>query len=639
MYETHFSLSENPFSQKIDSKYLFLSKRHNEALAHLNYAVSNRGSLVVLTGEQGVGKTTLCQKMISDLSNDTKAFVVDCENLDEHELLKIMCNNFGISPKQNCSSKELFDAIINHLHKSYTKKKYFLVCFDGAQFLSQDVLERIDLLARIRNGKKRLASIVLIGQPRLNILLANKNLKELSKRVNARFNLGSLDKNEIESYINYRLSVAGGREKLFSKEAIQKLYACTNGVPGKVNLMASRSLEATFAKGDKLVTAETIDSIANESFARSFNNIRTFELHDDVVKYRRPGSVIDSIKKTFYGLRWWLAGVTLLFFNVFLWQVFSGSNQQLLVDYDEETQKIVQESRNEQFAEIKQDRTDLQLQQSDAPEALKTVDELLSEIENEGIVNSEVNESEGLSIEKELQDLEQLNDDALLTPSSQFEGEPDQLVSLKKVLTDASVVSKESDSLKALASLWKVSFSENNGTANCAMAVKLGLQCLVFSEWEKIYSYNRPAIIALERNQKLFRVVLASLNNSEAVILYNGNKYLVSEKQLRSMWVLPGLIFWKPSTQYANQLLKEGDSSKKVIVIRKAIAEIEKKIGLKVKSSDDQSSMVDELLVKRIIRLQNHFAIETTGLINDETYIMFNEVLKPGVSPVITQRF
>lgn len=639
MYESYFSLSGNPFSQEPDDNFLFLSKRHKVALAHLNYAVSNSGSLVVLTGELGAGKTTLCYKMVSDLQRQISAVIIDCKNLDEHELLKIICDQFSIKHSQGASSKDLFSDIKSHFKKSFDNDNSFLICFDEAQLLSLDVLERINLLTSINTKQQEVLSIVLVGQPRLNDILAKKNLKSLSKKINSRFNLGPLRKNEIQSYIYSRLAAAGGKEKIFSIEALQELYLCSNGNPGKINLIANRALETTFSKGESIVNAETVSAVTNEMFARSFNNIGSYELHDEGSSFRSKTPAAQAIKNLFFRWRWWLAGFSLLFLNVFLWQVYSDSNQQFIIDRD--IQSVTQQKNRTQSNRVGRD---IAINQTVAPsetaEDLKTVDQLLQEIEDEELIDeSEVNNASNF-IDQELSDLRSLENEQQLNDAFETRQLQDQgkLISLNRMLENSPQRSSFSDALKVLAGVWKATLPNGSDKQNCEQIFSSGLQCLAFSRWNKIYSYNRPAIITIKFNQSLHRVVVTSLDNGEASILFNRKMYKVSEKQLRSMWVTPGIILWRPDSMISNKLFAQGDISQDLTEVRQAISKVEAKIGSTAETNINQPMLFDKRLTRRIANLQDHFALQANGLMNYETYILLNEVLKPDGRPVLNQR-
>ena len=212
MYRKHFGMKRFPFSIAPDPRYLFMSEQHREALAHLLYGVRSEGGFVLLTGEVGTGKTTVCRRLIETLSkNIVVAFIIH-PSLSVAELLATVCDEFGISYPKKTTIKDLVDRINAFLLDLNAKRKKAILIIDEAQNLSRDVLEQIRLLTNLETNDRKLLQIILIGQPELRDKLARPELRQLSQRIVARCHLEALSKADVIGYVNHRLAIANGRK-------------------------------------------------------------------------------------------------------------------------------------------------------------------------------------------------------------------------------------------------------------------------------------------------------------------------------------------------------------------------------------------------------------------------------------------
>ncbi len=223
MYAAYFGLSEPPFSISPDPRYLYMSKRHREAMAHLLYSVQQSGGFLQLTGEVGTGKTTLCRCLLSQLPDNVDVAMLLNPNLDQNELLAAICDELKIEYSVHASPKQLLNLLNDYLLKSFAEGRHTVLIFDEAQLLSRQVLEQIRLLTNLETTTQKLLQIILIGQPELAKILRRADLRQLNQRITARYHLQPLSSQETSEYIRYRLEVAGVRKTLFSDNAASGL--------------------------------------------------------------------------------------------------------------------------------------------------------------------------------------------------------------------------------------------------------------------------------------------------------------------------------------------------------------------------------------------------------------------------------
>ena len=210
MYPAYFGLSEAPFSITPDPHYLFLSKRHQEALAHLLYGAGENGGFLQLTGEVGTGKTTVCRAFLEQLPDRVDVALILNPALTVPELLHTICDEFGIPiPIGETSTKRMVDRLNQYLLHAHAQGRRPLLMIDEAQNLSAEVLEQIRLLTNLETPKHKLLQIFLVGQPELRELLERKGLRQVAQRITARYHLLPLNGKETRSYIQHRLAVAG----------------------------------------------------------------------------------------------------------------------------------------------------------------------------------------------------------------------------------------------------------------------------------------------------------------------------------------------------------------------------------------------------------------------------------------------
>lgn len=271
MYAGYFGLQQAPFSIAPDPRYLLMSERHREALALLLYGVQGGGGFVLLTGEIGAGKTTVCRCFLEQLPEHCKVAYIFNPHLTVGDLLKTICHEFrlevrheGIGP---ATIKDHLDPLNEYLLRSHAAGQRNVLIIDEAQNLTPHVLEQLRLLTNLETSERKLLQIVLIGQPELRKVLARPELEQLAQRVIARYHLGALDADETRRYVRHRMQVAGLQGPLpFSEEALRRIHEITRGVPRRINLLCDRALLGAYATEQRQIGTALIDRAAREVF-------------------------------------------------------------------------------------------------------------------------------------------------------------------------------------------------------------------------------------------------------------------------------------------------------------------------------------------------------------------------------------
>jgi general secretion pathway protein A len=290
MYYDFFGFREPPFSIAPDPRYLYLSERHKEALAHLMYGVRGQGGFIVITGEVGTGKTTVSRCFIENVPDHVDIALILNPRLSARELLSSVCDELGIRHPARASIKELVDLINRDLLDAHARSRHKVLMIDEAQNLSADVLEQLRLLTNLETAEKKLLQIVLLGQPELQEILSRPELRQLNQRVTARYHLDSLGRDEIGAYLRYRINVAGLRGDIFTESAVRQLYKASKGIPRLINLITDRALLGAYAEGEHEITAAHIRSAAKEVGARPSSAIGEH-------RSRVPAAMADSFHR------------------------------------------------------------------------------------------------------------------------------------------------------------------------------------------------------------------------------------------------------------------------------------------------------------------------------------------------------
>jgi general secretion pathway protein A len=288
MYENFFGFNERPFKLVPNPAYLFLSKSHEEALAHLTYAIIQGDGFMEITGEVGTGKTTLCRAFLDHLDNNTKAAYIFNPNLNSVQLLKAINDEFGIRSDAD-NTKDLIDTLNSFLIAQKTKGKNTILLIDEAQNLTNEVLEQLRLLSNLETARHKLLHIILVGQPELKEKLNSYELRQLGQRISLSCRLIPLKFKEVRKYIQHRIHVASEKPRIeFAQDAYRSIYKYSKGIPRLINMVCDRALLTAFGLDQQTITGKIVRKSIKELTDRG-------DINENSLKKRKKAILFFSI--------------------------------------------------------------------------------------------------------------------------------------------------------------------------------------------------------------------------------------------------------------------------------------------------------------------------------------------------------
>ncbi|MEI6897617.1 MAG: AAA family ATPase [Psychromonas sp.] len=278
MYQDFFSLQQQPFLMQPDPDFMFFTDHHKEALAHLTYGLQGNGGFVVLTGEVGTGKTTVCQYLLQELPADTDIASITNTAVSEIALLVDICDQFSIEYNhENISLKVMFDALASWMLINHQWGRHAIVLIDEAQHLSFAALEQLRLITNIESNNVKPLQIILIGQNALQKKLLTTELRQLSQRITARYHLRAMNKRESNFYINHRLNKSGAKWPIFDLKTTAMIFKASRGVPRLINQICDRCLLSAYTQSSITVTQSITKKVINETeLTPQENNLKVY---------------------------------------------------------------------------------------------------------------------------------------------------------------------------------------------------------------------------------------------------------------------------------------------------------------------------------------------------------------------------
>ncbi|MET0027291.1 MAG: AAA family ATPase [Candidatus Thiodiazotropha sp.] len=609
-----FGFKENPFAITPDPRYLYLSRGHEESLAHLIYGTGPNGGFVLLTGEVGTGKTLLLRSLLAQQLESVDIALILNPRLSRREFLATICDELGIVYQgPPYSLKYLSDLLTRHLIQTHSAGRHTVLVVDEAQNLSPRVLEQVRLLTNLETSRHKLLRIILVGQPELQQMLARKELRQVDQRITARYHLSPLNLAETRSYITHRLAVAGVREDLFTPFAMRLVYRFSRGVPRLINTICERSLLALYTTGHQRATPRLVWQAGREVMGRKPS--------------RRWGGAL-------------ALGLGLVLVTALAW--YGYTHQQASPEHIESRLPAVKSQ-----PQVQQPSMSEPMQQRDQPE-------LPGGMPEAGELASPRDAEAGVAIAPG-SDEQSVADRGVLENASAPVAEPAASANTLEVEADpqpdlqpdrATVESNgptEVDLLQLfshpqntfliyqqLFHIWDADYRLDIAKPPCAQAPGYGLRCLVASaSWETLMRMNRPMLIRLKQEQQERLLILTHVDDDWLLVKTGEGEGVVRRERLSPLWKGGFVMLWRPLSGLA--LIGQGSTGKAVTWLRERLEKVDGQVPQPPQGLD----RFDQALKLRLQAFQRNNGLLEDGVAGQETQIFLNNLDLPDETPIL----
>ena len=544
------------------------------------YGVTRPGGFVLITGEIGTGKTTICRSLFLEMPAETDIALIINPKLNPNDLLASICDELKISySKIHPSSKTYINNLNEHLIKTHAEGRNTILIVDEAQNLSDDALEHIRVLTNLETDEQKLLQIILIGQPELRERLNSPDLEQLNQRITARFHLRALSPKEVKEYVRHRLKIGDGDAELFSNSNINCMYKLTGGIPRLVNVLCDRTLLGAYVSRKKKISNDIIRKAAREALGTR-------------VKHRAVG--INWAMVMALSIAALLVAATVLIF-------FYEKNPDL-------------------FAAAKQSPIVAEIAQTPAKIPAKhPVSNIATMVEQSEQVISEPEEaaSEPLSEAEEVEASGELEPE-LMTNESATESE-DKQTGVTPNFTPRQ------QAFHTLFELWQVNYDDDT-LEPCEFARHHGLHCYTGNgDALQLQRLNRPAILIVEQPSQVQEYpVIRQVLQDEVVVVEATGEYRITWDQIHASWQGDYVLLWKPLSQIEN--IRPNTRGEFVEQIDRNISIILNRPPSRTDLDEYNASLVDE--VKTFQRMQN---IVPDGVIGPLTQMYMNNLVRSDV--------
>jgi general secretion pathway protein A len=572
MYLSFFGLNEKPFAITPDPRYLYLSERHAEALAHLLYGINESGGFIQLTGEVGTGKTTVVRTLLSRVPHHADVAVILNPRVTPLEFLLTICEELGleIAAADRDSVKQMVDALNRRLLEAHAEGRRIIVIVDEAQNLSAEVLEQVRLLTNLETPTQKLLQIILIGQPELRELLDRTDLRQLAQRITGRYHLESLTREETRGYVRHRLRVAGAAGEIFTPSALAEVHRLSAGTPRVINVTCDRALLGAYTRETRKVTAALVRLAAGEVYGRRFVP-------------RWLGWMVGTL-----GLAS-VAGAA--FVGWLLW------DRQMLPLH------VLTDALHHA-----------------APLAEPVAAPAPAPDPDPAAVSSAPSPLAATAVQLPAAS-------AATVPPPQ--AAPAPAVSINALLAANGANTGDAAAFRRLLSLWGTAMADDKDP--CGQAAKAGLSCLEQrGSWAQVRALNRPAILTLNdgRGQR-HRVVLSGLDDQYATLYLGEDTQRVPVDELSQDWFGEFTVVWKPKTSHTRPL-SVGMQGDEVRWLRRSLNALQGGA-----SNAEHGDVYDEQLAIAVQNFQREHRLNVDGVAGVQTQVVLDTALAEPGSPLL----
>ncbi|MEJ2114845.1 MAG: AAA family ATPase [Gammaproteobacteria bacterium] len=585
MYLEFFGISDKPFQITPDTRFLYLTPRHRDGLAHLLYGADEAGGFILLTGEVGTGKTMLCRSVLEQMPEHVNVALILNPRQSSKELIASICDELNIPYRRSTTSlKYLVDRLNLYLLKQHAQGKRTVLVIDEAQNLRAEVLEQIRLLTNLEVATQKLLQIILIGQPELQAILARPELRQLTQRITARFHLTPLSKEETASYIRHRLQIVGFKGELFSKRAINIVHQLSGGVPRLVNNICERSMMGAYGENVHRIDKSLVRKAAGEVLQPSGR----FQ----PMQWVAGGAIA--------------AGTAALLFSI--WGLLPSASQESFANADPSTS--VTETLASQA--VIEDQA-IALRREDVTNKIAAKNKIISTSSEPDIVEYVIS-----------------NQQKLHQVSKPVKRNSGKFLSL---INDASLRADNSKAFTTMFSYWGLSYSELPGDTACERATAAELRCVFGkADWDEIRRLNRPAVLEIINSaEKRKQIVVLAMQGNQVSLDVGGKVISTSTESVDPYWYGNYLLLWRPPPAGSN-VLKEGLIGKDVGWLRDQLDRIE---GKTVTTNEKKNLSFDPTLKWRVMEFQRVRGLNVDGVAGRETMIEINTAVNDRSTPLL----
>ena len=569
MYNEHFGFKEPPFSIAPDPRYLYMTAQHREALAHLVYGLNSEGGCILLTGEVGTGKTTICRCLLEQIPEKVNVALLLNPKVNEIELLETICDELKISyPDTDNSVKTYTDRIYDKLIENNRNNESTVLIIDEAQNLDNTVLEQLRLLTNLETDKRKLLQIIILGQPELLDILATTEMRQLAQRITARYHLEPLSKINMKAYVDHRLAIAGQNVSIFPEKSLNLLYKLSNGIPRLINVIADRSLLGAYVENQHTVSPQILKTAAKEVFGE----LKNVKFRKNTKRWLLPATTI--------------AGITALSILLFF------SFKQPIADFSEnlfqaKTKPDSTENETQKKTKTKTNNNNIALKKADKKKKAS------SKANNKSISNTDSTTSQ-------------------IKPAKSFE----------TILTTSS--NSLSSSYEILFKKWGETYNKKSSVTGCQQAEKFSLRCLhKLGGLDTLKKLNRPAVLRVTSPDKKRRYIAITKINKDIATVYSGGKsFELSLKKLDQYWHGQFILLWKTPDEYTASIAP-GSTNKMSSWLHKQFNTVANTPGKNPKKVPS-SNLYNPALVEKVRTFQKEHQLNSEGIVGPMTIILLN---------------